>query len=135
MALITWSEKYAVHVKEFDQQHQKLVTLINDLHDAMKAGKGKEVTELILDELISYTDYHFKAEEKLMKQHTYSAFDTHISEHKGFVAKVTEFKNAYLKGKATLSLDIATFLRDWLINHINGTDKKYSDFFKDKGVK
>lgn len=135
MPLITWSDKYAVNVKEFDLQHQKLISLINDLHDAMKAGKGKEVTELILDELISYTDYHFKAEEKLMKQHAYPAFDAHIGEHKGFVAKVTDFKESYSKGKATLNLDIATFLRDWLVNHINGTDKKYSDFFKTKGVK
>ena len=134
MSLITWSDKYAVHVKEFDLQHQKLVTLINDLHDAMKAGKAKQITELILDELISYTDYHFKAEEKLMKQHAYSAFDAHVGEHKAFVLKVTDFKKLYTQGKATLSLDIATFLRDWLVNHINGTDKKYSEFFKGKGV-
>lgn len=135
MALITWSDSYSVKVKDFDQQHQKLVTLINDLHEAMKAGKAKNIMEMMLDELGSYTVYHFKSEEDQMKKHHYPEMDKHLEEHKGFVQKVQDFQAQFKAGKATLSLDISNFLRDWLINHINGTDKKYSDFFNQKGVK
>ncbi len=135
MALITWTDSYSVKVKEFDQQHQKLVSLINDLHEAMKAGKAKNIMEMMLDELESYTAYHFKSEEDQMKKHTYPDMAKHIDEHIGFVKKVQDFKAQYSAGKATLSLEISNFLRDWLLNHINGTDKKYSDFFNQKGVK
>jgi len=40
MSLIEWSPAYSVKVKKFDDQHKKLIELINQLHDAMKAGQG-----------------------------------------------------------------------------------------------
>jgi hemerythrin len=45
------------------------------------------------------------------------------------------FKNDFEKGKFTLSLDILNFLGDWWIKHIKETDKKYSVFFVQKGLK
>ncbi len=135
MPLITWSEKYSVAVKDFDQQHQKLITLINDLHDAMKAGKAKSILEGILDELESYTEYHFKAEEDMMKKHAYPELENQKTQHAGFVTKIKEFQTQFKSGKTSVSLEISNFLRDWLINHINGTDKNYGSFFNQKGVK
>ena len=33
-----------------------------------------------------------------------------------------------------VTMDLMGFLKDWLIKHIKGTDKKYQAFFKSKGV-
>jgi hemerythrin len=55
MALITWSDEYQLGIKEIDAQHQKLVAMINTLHNAMKEGRGKDVIQPILNELLAYT--------------------------------------------------------------------------------
>ena len=43
MALIQWNDSLKVGVAEIDKQHQKLVDMINDLHDAMRQGQGNAV--------------------------------------------------------------------------------------------
>ena len=135
MALIQWNESLSVKVVEIDQQHQKLVSMINDLNDAMKQGKGKDVLDKIVNGVVGYTSTHFSTEEKYFARFKYPEADSHKKEHAAFVEKVLEFKDGFEKGKLTLSIEIMTFLSDWLKNHIKGSDMKYSQFFNEKGLK
>ena len=135
MAFFNWDDSYSVGVREIDVQHQKLVKSINDLHDAMKEGKGKQVIGDIINNLVSYTSFHFKTEEKYFDQFKYPETAAHKKEHVDFVAKVGDFKTGYDKGDLSLSLSVMNFLSDWLKNHIKGTDQKYTKFFNDKGLK
>lgn len=134
MALFPWKKEYSVNIAEIDQQHQQLVAMVNELHDAMTAQKGKEVLGLILTKLISYTSTHFATEEKLMQQHGYPDYDTHKAKHEKMVAKVLALQNDYKSGKITLTFEVSKFLQDWLNKHILGTDMKYSTFLNNKGV-
>ncbi len=109
--------------------------MINDLTDAMKEGKGKDVLGDILDRLISYTASHFQTEEDYFQQVKYPDTDAHKKEHAAFVQKVTEFKDDFDTGRATVSVNILQFLSKWLQNHIKGTDQKYSDFLNKNGIK
>ena len=135
MALITWSDSLSVGVKEFDQQHQKLIGMVNELHDAMKTGKGTDMLGRTLSGLVTYTAQHFAAEEKLMSQHGYPEFPLHQGEHKKLVDQVKKLQADLASGKSVLTLEVMTFLKDWLSKHIQGTDKKYGPFFNQKGVK
>lgn len=135
MALINWSDSMSVRVAEVDKQHQKLIALINELHDAMRAKKGKEVLGKVIDGLIHYTKTHFSYEEKYFDQFNYPETTTHKKEHNGFVKKVVDFKQGFDDGRTFLSIEITTFLKDWLLKHIQGTDKRYSSFFNEKGLK
>ncbi len=126
MSYITWDHKFSVDVDIFDGHHKKLVSLINQLHDAMKKGKSREVLETILDELISYTKYHFNEEERWMQQRNYPGYHGHKSEHDNFVKTVQEFKEEVNQGNQVISISVMNFLKDWLLSHIMGTDKRYS---------
>ena len=55
MSLFAWSAKYSLHIGQIDEQHKKLVGMLNDLFDAMKAGKGNDVLDNVLSQLIAYT--------------------------------------------------------------------------------
>lgn len=134
MALLTWSGDFSVKVNDFDNQHIKLVSLINELHAAMKDGKGKEILGKIITELVSYTKYHFTYEEKLMIQHKFPGYLKHKVEHDEFTKKVSGFENDYKHGKAVISQEVLIFLKDWIVNHIKVTDKNYSEFFNSAGV-
>jgi hemerythrin len=134
MGLIVWDSSMSVNVAEIDRQHQKLVAMINELHDAMKAGHGKDALGKILNGLVSYTDSHFKMEEKYFADFKYPDAASHIMEHSTFVKKVSEFRNDFEHGRLTVTIETLHFLRDWLQGHIKGVDKKYSSFFNEKGL-
>ncbi len=132
MPYIDWNEKYSVGKKTIDEQHKTLVALINELHAAMSIGKGKQVMSTVLQRLIDYTITHFSTEEKFMIKYSYPSYLPHRSEHRNFVDKVSDFQKGYNEGKLALSLEIMSFLKEWLVDHILNTDKKLGSFLQDK---
>ena len=134
MALINWNETYSVKVKEIDVQHKKLVNIINELHDKMKEGKGKEVVEKLLAELLDYTVFHFSFEEKLLNTNNYPDHKTHAKLHADLMEQVQVFRNKVKSGNSLLSLELMNFLKKWLVEHILDSDKKYSAFLNAKGI-
>jgi hemerythrin len=134
MALMAWNPALSVKVKQFDDQHMKLVDMVNNLHDAMKEGKGNEALGTILTSLISYTATHFSCEEKLMAQHAYPEASAHKLEHERLVKQVLELQANFTAGKAILTINVMMFLKDWLVKHIQGDDRKYGVYLNGKGV-
>lgn len=135
MSLIKWDDSFSVDVTKIDQEHKKLVEMVNELTDAMKAGHGKDVLGNILDGLISYTASHFQTEETYFQQIKYPLAAEHKKEHVTFVEKVTEFKKEFDEDRAVVSVSVLQFLSKWLQNHIKGTDQKYTSFFHENGIK
>jgi hemerythrin-like metal-binding protein len=135
MAKIEWNEKFSVGVLMFDTEHKKLISIINKLDEAMKLGQGVAVVSQVLTELINYTKTHFTHEERVMQQHNYPGLDAQIKEHKGFVEKVGEFEQNFKSGKSMVSISVSNFVSAWIQNHILKTDKAYTKFLNEKGVK
>lgn len=134
MALMSWSPAFSVKIKQCDDQHMKLVALVNELHDAMKQGKGKDVLDKVLNGLITYTATHFAAEEKLMALHSYPELEQHTAVHQALVKQVLELQEKFKSGQTMLTHSVMIFLKDWLVNHIQGDDKKYGVYLNSKGV-
>jgi hemerythrin len=134
-SIIQWDQSFSVGVKEIDNQHKKLVQMICDLHDAMRSGKGKTQMESILKELENYTVEHFGYEENLLEQNKYPGFLNHHKEHEKFVDKVVAFGNDFRENRAALTTEIMDFLKNWLVGHIKGIDKKYGPFLNERGIR
>lgn len=135
MGNLEWTSDLSVGYSEIDQQHQKLIEIINNLYSAMKVGKGKEASGKILKELVDYTSYHFGTEEKLMEEFNYPEKENHKQVHQALVAKVVDFQNKFLNGEIGVTVELFKFLNDWLVDHIIGTDKKLGGFLKTKKIK
>lgn len=134
MALFNWNNSYSVGIQEIDNQHKILIGLINDLHDGMKQGKGKEVLGGILKELVRYTVFHFGFEENLLEKNVYPELSTHKKAHVGLIDQVNKLNIDFESGNKVLTMEVMAFLKDWLGNHIMGTDKKYTAHLNSKGV-
>ncbi len=135
MAFLPWSDGYTVNVREIDEQHKKLVGMINALHDALVAGKGKETQGKIISDMVDYAVVHFGTEEKYMLQYGFLGYAGHKAEHDGFAKKAADLK-ARVDGKGfVLTIVVLNFLKDWLQNHILVTDKEYSSHFKACGLR
>jgi hemerythrin-like metal-binding protein len=132
--LIEWDDSYSVNVAEIDRQHRHLIALYNKLHEAMSRGKGNDVLELVFDELVEYTETHFKDEESYFHAIDYPDTQRHIMEHHAFVNRLAELQDKYHSGKAFLSVETLAFIRDWLNRHIKGTDKQYTQSFNANGI-
>ncbi len=124
MSLITWGPLLSVGHKDIDEQHQKLVDMLNRLNDELHSGQGVATLRTILDELVQYTVYHFGTEERLATEAGLGLSAQHKAEHDGFVADIAAFQQKFEAGSATLSVEVMHFLRDWLSRHIMQTDKK-----------
>ena len=127
MPLMSWNSGFSVEVESLDKQHQKLFAMLNEMHDAMKTGKGRELAPAILKRLILYCCEHFSAEEALMMRANYPDFNRHKAEHDKLKDDVAKMAKDFEEGKTSLvlSMKLQSFLRDWLQSHIVERDKKY----------
>ncbi len=134
MEFIEWNDGMSVGVEKFNGEHQQLIQFVNRLNQALKAGGARKELENILTGLVKYTAIHFTHEEEYMKIHDYPDYAAHKKEHDTLTAQVTDFFERFKSGSASFSLELLVFLKDWLVNHIMGTDMKYREFFTRKGV-
>lgn len=127
MTYLTWSDDLAVGNNFIDGDHQKLIDMVNRLHALMHEGKGKDVLDKVLRNLITYTQEHFRREEDLMRTMRFPGFHEHKDEHEKLLQQVLDLQQKFESGAATLSIQVLHFLRDWLINHIGKSDKELAD--------
>jgi len=132
VAIMVWDEKYSVGIAKIDEQHKKLIGLVNKLYDAMREGKGKDILLSILEETLNYTNYHFSTEEEIFKKYNYSLKEPHMKEHKSMKEKVERLYNDVKAGNSNVTVEVFTFLKDWINNHILDIDMKYKNELADK---
>ncbi|MDH4199268.1 MAG: bacteriohemerythrin [Spirochaetia bacterium] len=129
---IVWQKEYELGIEKIDSQHKRLIDLINQLDLACGVKKSPEEVEKIFLSLVNYTNYHFTAEEMVMKKNGYPLFENHKSKHDFFVQKISQF-NRQIREDNTLALsDTIDFLNTWLVEHIMGEDRKYVPILKEK---
>ncbi|WP_241238891.1 bacteriohemerythrin [Colwellia sp. Arc7-635] len=132
---IVWKDDYSVGIDSLDNDHKKLINLLNQFSTAYDYAMSEEYERQALKDLIDYTKYHFDREEQLLEQHHYPDVVAHKAQHKKMIEQVDGFMDLYNeKGHDALN-EISLFLSNWLINHINGTDKDYSELLIKNGVK
>lgn len=134
MALITWNEEYSVAIASIDNQHKVLFGLIDDFYENIKNSSSNENIQKLVIGMRKYTQTHFAMEEKFMKDFNYPDYENHKKEHETFVSKVVEIEDKLHANKLVISLGVTAFIKDWLKNHIQEEDKKYSETFIKNGV-
>ena len=135
MAFFEWTDELSVKIKEIDDQHKKLIDMINDFYDGIQNKASKDNLVNLISSMADYTVYHFEKEESYMVKFNYENIDEHHKLHKGFVDKVLDLKNRLDTGKLVISIEVTSFLKDWLKEHIMGEDPKYVELFQKNGVK
>ncbi len=134
MAFITWSDQLSVQIPSVDEQHKKLINMINTLGEALIQGETQAVLEKVFNGLIQYTDKHFQYEENLFRTHGYPGELNHRKQHDEFRSQLLNLQKKMNAGEGMVEVELLAFLKNWLTTHIMDTDKSYSSFFMEKGV-
>ena len=135
MALIYWMPEFNTGIEIIDQQHRLLVDIINELGAAQDSGKDRQVIFKLLNKLGMFAASHFAREEHFFEVHGYPGMEDHLQEHDYFEDMIFQFEDEYKAGKQDLTPTVLSFLSDWLVNHINGSDQEYVPFLKSRGVR
>lgn len=127
---IIWEDKYKTGYKRIDDQHLELIEIINDLYDCMdnkdsEDEKLKEEFKKVLKRTVDYVAYHFSYEEKIMHAIKYDKIIGHSSYHREFVQTIYDYVQSYENGTLDAINDLVQYLKDWFLNHILVTDKKF----------
>ena len=133
--LYPWKDEYSVGVSRFDNHHKKLFDIANQLHEMMKSGKGADVIETTLRELVDYTKYHLAEEEKALERIGYSGISSHKRAHAIFTDQLNDAMKDIEGGRAQfVVVKVSRTVIDWLIDHIFGIDKKYTAEMNAAGI-
>ncbi len=115
--MIEWNDGLSLGVKMIDNDHKRLLEIINELSIAISGNKTKEVIDDVFSDLEKYAMEHFHREESFIKKHNSSQLDKHILEHESFKVKIPELKTKLLKDNSAAQ-DVVLYLIDWLFEHI-----------------
>ena len=136
MIFFTWKDDYLIHHSEIDLQHQKLVSLINELYADLLVAQNNEqkrqAIQKLLEELVDYSYYHFDTEEKLMVQLEYPCYIQHVKQHMQFKEQVAQFMQVQSEDAKVMPFPIVVFLKDWLTSHILQMDKQLGTYLQTK---
>lgn len=136
--MFKWRDNFSTNVAEIDYQHKKLFEIGSRLYEVASLKDDcdhyDEIME-ILDELRDYTEYHFRFEEKLMKENDYKNYETHKVEHDFFVKKLVRLEKSDIDSdQYEAIIKMVDFVADWISSHILQTDMNYKEHFNSRGV-
>ena len=126
MALIKWQKEYSIGITKLDNQHKKIIKIVNEAIRQQFAQPNGEEIEEILNSLQEYIREHFKTEEEYMLKHQYSGYEEQRNEHNKFIDRLFEAQKEYMKNGRVTSINIFNFVWDWFSQHILIVDKKLS---------
>jgi len=135
MAFMEWTDRYSVGVAVFDDEHKKLIAIVNSLHDSATAGADKLSLQRICDALVDYTLSHFRHEEEYFEEWGYPHAREHLASHDELRRQVFEYRKNILRADSNeLAFELLGFLRGWLAHHILTEDSKYGRYLLQKGL-
>lgn len=124
---ISWQDDFSVGVAVIDEQHKRLLLVINEFLYSLEDKDNRLVIGRSLDEMINYTEYHFYTEQLLLEKHP--EFLAHLHQHWLLVKQAKKIQDDF-QHHLELRADIFDFLLSWLKSHILGTDKVYFSYLK-----
>lgn len=134
ITFFSWTPDLNIGVQQFDLEHQQMGALINQLHTLMVIKRDRVAADQLTDVLIQATRTHFTSEETLLTEVDYPDCEAHFHEHSNLISELRDLQRQFKAG--TLSaLAMPTFLKKWLLDHIENTDRRYVDHLRSKGIR
>ncbi len=128
------SEEHSVGIAVFDQEHQRLVALMSQVHLALMDKHDRTLALERLGFLIARTRAHFDHEEGVMGNIEFAEREPHVAEHTALIAQANALLQQVQNGSLS-ALAISRFLKDWLMPHIQTMDRKYAATMRRHGLR
>lgn len=124
--IFPWDDNFKTGLPKIDEQHRKLVQMLNLLASHIAYGVNANLLNQVFDEMADYAVYHFDTEEAIWRE--YLADDiseaNHRAIHKSFTQEVVHMKASLAsRSLSEVAEETLGFLSSWLTSHIMENDR------------
>jgi hemerythrin len=134
MPVLEWTSEFDIGIYEIDLQHRSLVSIANQLYDAIEADRATRTVEWILEELLLYTRMHFQTEEQYMQRYEPADAARHKRQHGELLKAMRRLRRKLAAGDDGVGAELLDFLSTWLDEHLKGADRSLGEAFKARGA-
>lgn len=132
---LIWKDEYSVGVKEIDEQHKMIFSIINNLIETINTTPSDESISAIIKQIQEYKACHFCTEEAYFEKFSFTGAPKHIEAHKCFSIEILRIQQQHKDSKIALAFALVDFMEDWLIKHLLSMDQEYKQCFKENGLR
>ena len=131
MERINWNDQYCLKVFDLDDNHMKVVDLINNIVDLKSTNKpdNNELIE-IFNNFSEFVKSYFLHEESYLIKYKYPELNEHRKEHKKFLNKINVFRREFSEDPNNFSENVVDYLTSWTKFHILEYDMKFAPFIR-----
>ncbi len=133
--MMEWDNKYRVGISVIDEEHKEFIEIINKAVFATEHIDNIEKTKKIIGKMLEYSGKHFTTEEIYMRKFKFLGYEWHRAAHLEFADKAIMSYNKLVTGDYQIANALLEYLKRWFIDHIEDTDKKFVNCFKENGLK
>ncbi len=124
MSLIEWKSEFSVGIASMDFEHQKMIKMINEIHDELTQHEDAESIEQFLGDIHAAINAHFALEERMMRDAGYREYEAHKNDHEELLDQIRDMMDAFQadpeKGFALLRENLS----DWFEAHFASFDAR-----------
>lgn len=95
MALLQWKTDYETRIAAVDYEHQRLIGLINELHQRLTGPGGQSAVSEFFGDLYAAISAHFALEERVMRERAYSGYTAHKADHERLLDEIRDLMDEY----------------------------------------
>lgn len=132
MPQIIWNNRFNLKNNVLDEQHQRLVAIMNNLHDLIMQSTGLQSIAEVFSALVLTFRSHFTHEEQLMRQHAYPGLTQHKREHEYLMEQINVTSKGVASGNRELIRDFQQFVAGWWLLHMKNVDQELGPFLNNK---
>ncbi len=124
MALLKWKSEFSVGVPAVDHEHQELIELINELHDAIAEGDTSYAVPDFLGDIYTQIAAHFALEERIMRERGYDQYQDHKTDHERLLDEIRDIMDDYELHGTFDDATLAERLQAWFGGHFGSKDAR-----------
>jgi len=122
---LEWKEEFTTGIKEIDDDHKTLVFLLNRIYSDRLVEAPTDEFLHVIEDLNSYSQYHFKREEAAMKACDFPQLEKHAQIHLELISQLEGFIEQVRIGvSAEKKNEILKSVHRWLFDHLETMDSK-----------
>lgn len=136
MPYIEWDSTLCMDIPEVDDQHKRLVGILQTLEHAMQDTPTKDQIYAGILDMMEFASVHFRTEENLMAPHAerLPSYVEHVRQHQEFMKATLEFLSRFRDEGTALASKMSTFLYSWIVNHVRVVDRAMNEELRSLGA-